>query len=431
MVLMPSPKHVLLRCLTPGCTSPSDRTPNAGHGITAELVPDSDGEGLAVSVATSRAAGGEAFVSALSAQLESLVSSQSTSLVVREESQGKSRCRSSASSRFRQEAQAYYYYSKLLYDTRQTPGQAATEFAQSFVETCATLSPTALEHGRLVAECRAAVDRLCALVEAHDGSVLADLGLSAEFQPWLRSSVERCVYMRVGGPLWSLYEGRHSAEDAQYTEKVRMLAAVNDVALLEALDIRLEFRGSSVASSKTANASLLLLDDSGEGASELTPSTSFGTEEGPSSQVWSLKKRSGLCVAGPYERAAAALSQIEVGLCSGRGCTPREIIEALTLSQLEMKTCAFEASASQIELHAMDDVMPVFIFVLVRSSLLRPFACASFMQDALSQDERLDNEGRAVLLLESAARYVAYDWDISELLASAKQQLQHCKELGQ
>jgi len=68
----------------------------------------------------------------------------------------------------------------------------------------------------------------------------------------------------------------------------------------------------------------------------------------------------------------------------------------------------------------MDDVMPVFIFVLVRSSLLRPFACASFMQDALSQDERLDSEGRAVLLLESAARYVAYDWDISELVSTTR-----------
>jgi hypothetical protein len=39
----------------------------------------------------------------------------------------------------------------------------------------------------------------------------------------------------------------------------------------------------------------------------------------------------------------------------------------------------------QAELYSMDDIMPVFILVLVRSSLSRPFASARFMYDALSQ----------------------------------------------
>jgi len=274
-----------------------------------------------------------------------------------------------------------------------------------------------------MAECAAAVSRLCALVEAHeakcqgDSYAAAEPGLAAEFRPFLRRSVERCIYTRVGGPLWSLYEGRHSAEDAQYTEKVQALGAVSDAALLEALEIRPEFRGALAAGARGAALGKLgLLEEIGAEASEMTPSTAGGTEESPCQQARTTSRQSSTHTVGPYERAAAALSQIEVGLCSGRGCTPRESVEALTLSQLEMKTCAFEASLGQMELHAMDDVMPVFIFVLARSSLLRPFACAGFMQDALSQDERLDSEGRAVLLLESAARYVAYDWDISELV---------------
>merc|ERR1719410_2360456 len=151
--------------------------------------------------------------------------------------------------------------------------------------------------------------------------------------------------------------------------------------------------------------------------SEQTLSTTVGTEDtaNQSSQSHISRNSESWNFIGLYERAAAALSQIEVGLNSGQGCSPRQIVEALTLSQLEMKTCAFEASGGQAELNAMDDVMPLFIYVLARSSLVRPFACASFMQEALTQDERQESEGRAALLLESAARYIAYEWDLSIL----------------
>jgi len=230
-----------------------------------------------------------------------------------------------------------------------------------------------------------------------------------------------------------LYKASHQTEDAQFEGLVKLLAQVSDAELFQALEVRHEFRGPpeadasllgplppAVSRAESVDEVMIDLDFNlkAEAApSEQTLSTTVGTEDTAiqSSQSHVSRNSESWNFLSLYERAAAALSQIEVALNSGQGCSPRQIVEALTLSQLEMKTCAFEASAGQAELHAMDDVMPLFIFVLARSSLVRPFACASFMQDALTQDERLDSEGRAVLLLESAARYITHEWDLSNL----------------
>lgn len=220
-------------------------------------------------------------------------------------------------------------------------------------------------------------------------------GLSLEAPPHassksLRPAVERCIFKHVGAPMWALYERRHSAEDAQFLAKVEALAKVPDAQLLQALDIRPEFRGPS---------------------NQEDLSTAAGTEDAGYTDSSPTASLGG----GVYERAAAALSQMEASVGEKSSCMPRDALEVLALSQLEMKTCALEASGGQAELQSMDDVMPLFVFVLVRSPLRRPLAFSRYMTDSLTQDERLESEGRAVLLLESAARHVAFDWDLGPL----------------
>lgn len=363
---------------------------------------------------------------------------------------------------------------------------AATQFVQHFHDTYKGVSPMTVEQGRAMGECMGAVDQLSRLVQELVANLDADaLANVEELQPWLRSSVERCVFARVGQTLWHLYDGRHSAEDAQYAQKVRDLSRVSDRRLFDALEVRWQFRGSedelvqplgfqeeqriepmldnkavtysemcegcrdeglnedelkqhwnnlkkvgSHGSASTASPSECASPsaaleaqcvDSAIGSS-MTRSSDAETEETNSRQAhFSNTAPFSAATGGLYERAAAALSQIEISLLSksGRRCTPRDAIEALTFSQFEMKTCALEASCGQLELCAMDDILPVFVFVLVRSALTKPFACARFMNDALSRDEALESEGRAVLLLESAARHIAYDWDITSLLSES------------
>ena len=263
VVLMPSPKHGLYKCLMPGCAIPGGKShSDAGCGITAELVLDPEGDGLAVSVASSRVESGESFISALTVQLNSLVNKQAAGAAAQSEML-------SSATRFRRESQAYYYYSKLLCDTRHQPGRVASDFVLAFVGNCAVAAeqtdPSHVDRSRLVAECNSAIRRLSNLVEAHQNSLLSsspsggsllssgsltstasgtpDARAAAELRPWLQRSVERCVFSRVGGPLWNLYKASHQTEDAQFEGLVKLLAQVSDAELFQALEVRREFRG--------------------------------------------------------------------------------------------------------------------------------------------------------------------------------------------
>lgn len=453
---MPGPRRALFACMAPSAASAGREL---GRGITAELVPNEDGDGLSLAVATPSSKRSEAFVSTLNRQLSQLGREPEQARPSRGPAKdtGTIEDEPTEMGKFKLESSAYYYFSKLLLDQRQEPGLAATQFVQSFVETYRALSPTAVEQGRPMGECVQAVERLCRIVEevldnmscppvanATDPPMaLAEIN---RLRPWLRHSVERCIFTRVGGQLWHLYEGRHSAEDAQYAQKARALAVVSDARLLDELSVRYEFRGSAGACSlttciaecdtedvtsggsmaspdaaATSSSCARATEDSGSG-SQLTRSTAAtagtaGADEAAEIADAAAPTAGTARAPSQYERASAALSQMEVAFHSVRSFTPRDAVEALLASQLEMKTCALEASAGQEELCSMDDIMPIFVFVLLRSSLGHPFACARFAGDALSQDDRMDTEGRAVVLLESAARHVAYDWDISNLLS--------------
>jgi len=422
-VLMPGPRRALFSCRAGGLSSPGD-----GRGITAELVPDTGGDGFSISVATPQAAQGEAFVAMLSSRLKRLsldAGRQADDMVSQDLHDN--------SARIQKEAQAYYYCSRVLSNTQHEPGSVAAEFTKAFAEKCSQLSPTAMEQGRPMADCLLAVGNLTRLLERHLNESCRDAGAgdsassskaAASLVPYFRGAVERVIFARTGRELWRLYESRHSAEDAQYSQKARRLSSFSSLDLLASLGVPDIFCGVDTFSQAVG------IDKSSPKtcASQRTTSTAAETDEALQAGTRSREQHSfagdaasascaGSCSssAGPYSRAAAALSQIEADFNSGRASTPREVVEALLVAQLEMKTCALEASSGQAELSSMDDIMPVFIFVLARSSLRRPFACAKFMWDALTQDQRIDSEGRAVLLLESAARHVAYDWDLGPL----------------
>mmetsp|Transcript_72013 Transcript_72013/g.154117 ORF Transcript_72013/g.154117 Transcript_72013/m.154117 type:complete len:472 (-) Transcript_72013:138-1553(-) len=421
LLLMPGPRRSMTSCLSPSTqTDPSPRTSSrAGRGITAELVFDDESESLAISVDASCVKSGEAFVSALGRELEGLdcgerLASPSASPSASPHSEwGEEHIDSP--SRFKIEAQAYYFYSAILCNTRHAPGAAAADFVRSFTKSCQDQSydAAALSEGLPIAECSAALRWLSLLLEEHLGSARP---APEDLAPLLRTSVERCLFGRVGSTLWHLYRRGYAGEDERYVKKLRALGACRDDVLLEALGVRSEFRGTVSAKASAAeglDADMVHLafaskDDAQSeisAESQWTRSTAAESEDGMLSRLESH----------PYGRAAAALADVEVALSSGRGASPREAVEILADAQLEVKTCALEASGGRAELYSMDDLMPVFVFVLARAKLAHPFALAALLGASLSQDERLESEGRAVLLLESAARYIEQEWDLGEL----------------
>jgi hypothetical protein len=234
--------------------------------------------------------------------------------------------------------------------------------------------------------------------------------------------------------LWRSYAEKHDIVDARYVAKMRALSQVSDEDLLEALEIPIAFRGQAAHSMHSPVDLLGTLpaclnggedlsgDETSSTGSACCASWSSNCSTAADTEDLSLEPRRGRPAVGhpqhPYRQATQALQHVEAVLCGrhGHNSTPREALEALAMAQLEMKTCAFEASGGQSECHAMDDILPLFIFVLVRSGLRRPLACAGLLQDGLTLDEQTGANGIATLLLESAARYVAEEWDIQDLL---------------
>jgi len=244
----------------------------------------------------------------------------------------------------------------------------------------AEVGPTAADEGRPMAECLAAVEQLAKLADetlrtaaVSPGVINGGLRL-VHLRQWLSVSVERFVFTQVGAVLWHMYEDRHSAEDARFEQKVQAVRVREESELVRMLEVPAEMLGVAHDADNT-------------------------------------------CVEmGLYDRAAAGLSQIEMELRSGRGCTPRRAIEEFMLTQLEFKECALQACNGQMDLSCTDDVLRLFVFVLLRSAMLHPFACWKYMQDAISTGEWSDAEAKVVSLLVSAARYVAYEWTPTEAI---------------
>ena len=61
----------------------------------------------------------------------------------------------------------------------------------------------------------------------------------------------------------------------------------------------------------------------------------------------------------------------------------------------------------------MDDLAPIFLFLLVRSTQFPSLAYSSsrFCLLSLSPEQRMQNEGRVVALLEGALRILLEEWD--------------------
>jgi hypothetical protein len=321
----------------------------------------------------------------------------------------------------------------------------ASEFLRNFssqysdASSCLPEASSGARHGP-VAECSSAVNRLCRLVnDSLSDPILAGHASSSTVTPRVRASVERWVYARVGPMLWRLYESQSREEDRLFVEKLQALANVSDAALLDALEVRSAFRGAAAIKAPAGSLGKLKQGDKADSVSEYAPSqktcsTAAGTEASSSSpctggESKAAVQRQEACAesvadgslgdselaAASYDRVASGLLQVEAML-SQMHSSPREAVETLVSLQREMKECAYESSGEHLS--AMDDIMPIFIFVLARSFCNSPSACARLMSQALTHDEQMGKEGRAVLLLECAARYVASHWDIEPLVTS-------------
>jgi hypothetical protein len=76
-----------------------------------------------------------------------------------------------------------------------------------------------------------------------------------------------------------------------------------------------------------------------------------------------------------------------------------------------LKICVLEESCGDVELVAMDDLAPAFLYVIVKAREFHPVAvpAARAACDALDEATRLSSEGRAMALLDGALRIIIND----------------------
>ena len=90
--------------------------------------------------------------------------------------------------------------------------------------------------------------------------------------------------------------------------------------------------------------------------------------------------------------------------------SPIEKLNCLLMSVAALKTAVVEFWRGKEELEAMDDLLPIIIFVLVQSTVTSPAAQIGLLQDYVGRAGRYENEARLLINFEVSVKYVAYEW---------------------
>ena len=174
--------------------------------------------------------------------------------------------------------------------------------------------------------------------------------------PRLRPSVERYVFEVVGRSLWVHYRKFFFEEDKSFSMKSIAIRGAHGDTLVEACSVRKEFRFR-------------------------------------------------------FDRSVALMNDLQRSFDTSAVIVPNQLLQRLLSILVSIKTEVLTGTQGQRELESMDDIAPIFLFVLLSASELKsPNALYHFLLDTMRADQRMETEGRTVALLEGATRLVMNDW---------------------
>jgi hypothetical protein len=105
----------------------------------------------------------------------------------------------------------------------------------------------------------------------------------------------------------------------------------------------------------------------------------------------------------PYEDAKVVLKRFN------KLKTPIEKINCLIAAVACMKACVVEYWKGHLEIQAMDDELPVIMFLLLTSDIQSPSAELTILANYVAG--RLENEGRIILNFNSAVSYLSVNFN--------------------
>jgi hypothetical protein len=273
---------------------------------------------------------------------------------------------------------AYLYFFKIFSNETYSAGKQCQELIQGFQD---------------VDDARSASQRLLEIVDTVVETVVSNLSalqspgeiLQRDYLPRAKSCAERYIYSQLGDRVWKLYVAKFAENDAKFCGKRTLLRKLPVRILLDLVDVRKDFWPVVGVDPDALDALPTTVEE-------------FMIEGHRSAFV----------------RAAGSLTELR-SKTNLPFSTPKEGLEAIVMTQTQLKAAVLQATNGQRELQAMDDQIPLFIFVLLASDLTCPFAVWNLLFDSLTENQRMESDGRIVALLETAACYVTFEAEYQTL----------------
>ena len=188
-----------------------------------------------------------------------------------------------------------------------------------------------------------------------------------------------------------MYAHRNEVEDDLFTQRSSKIKAMKPAQVMEYLGINRKF----IMDKKTA-----LRQGSGvteEDADEARPA-SHRSKVGTDDRVNT-----------PYIDAIREIERIE------SLNNPGDMVSCLSTSFEKLKTAVVDHHKGKFELSAMDDVLPLSIYVVSMANLSNPASHQHMMADYLRCNQRgYELERKLLCNFDGAIRYVCNDWELDE-----------------
>lgn len=87
------------------------------------------------------------------------------------------------------------------------------------------------------------------------------------------------------------------------------------------------------------------------------------------------------------------------------------MLVCLSLMNASLKTEVVDHHRGRLELEAMDDVLPLFIYCVAMSNLKHAASCYNMMDDYLRQIDNFELERKLLCNYDVAVKYVRLEWE--------------------
>jgi hypothetical protein len=257
---------------------------------------------------------------------------------------------------FKVDESAYIYVSELLWDRRYKLGFQLAETLQN-VELA--LSSDNGQPSGAVKRILSVIDRTTLQLESNLASLHNPAtALSDEILPRISESVARLVFEIVGSSVWLRFKTLYAVQDALFVAKATAFRAkYGPSALAEVCGVSDQFRMS-------------------------------------------------------FPRSMGVMNSLALALETSPTLVPSTLLRVLLQVLSSIKSEVLASSGQKVE--SMDDIAPIFLFVVLSAvGVVAPNALCNFLSDTMLSEQRVESEGRVLVLFEGVTRLVVAECEFS------------------